>query len=326
MKKKGGITGVLLLITIILFITILIWHKEFNTQNYNEALMTKQIVPWGVQSINAPALWSEVTGKGVKVAILDSGINKHPDFGDNIKKGYNAIKPSELPIDDYGHGTIVCGIIAAQKNTFGIVGVAPEAELYPVKVLDSYGEGEILDVVNGIDWCIKNKIQIINMSFAIENDNDLLRSCVKRAIDAGIIVVASALNSYKGNAGFPASYDKVISVTAVDERLKICKTAPKGKVDFPAPGVDVLSVSDDKGYEKFTGTSIAAPHITGVIALISQDPKKFGLFGSKTEIQNDVYKLLKYLSKDLGQTGKDKVYGEGFVSFQNIKTKIKGDF
>lgn len=321
MKKSGIITGVLLSITIILVVTIVLWYKEIYIKNYNATLRTKQKVPWGVQSINAPALWSDVTGKGVKVAVLDSGINKHPDLGGNIKEGYNAINPSEFPIDDYGHGTIVCGVIAAQKNRFGIVGVAPEAELYPVKVLDSYGEGDILDVVNGIDWCIKNKIQIINMSFAIENDNDLLRSSVKRAIDAGIIVVASALNSYKGNAGFPASYDKVISVTAVDERLKICKTAPKGKVDFSAPGVDVLSIADDDGYEEFTGTSIAAPHITGVIALIFQDPKKFGLFGSKTEIQSDVYKLLKHLSKDLGQAGKDKVFGEGFVSFQNIKTK-----
>lgn len=82
--------------------------------------------------------------------------------------GFNAINPSELPIDDYGHGSLVAGVIAAKNNNIGVVGIAPDVELYPVKVLDKYGEGEITDIAEGVDWCIENKIQVINMSFAIE--------------------------------------------------------------------------------------------------------------------------------------------------------------
>ncbi|HOV28226.1 MAG TPA: S8 family peptidase [Pseudobacteroides sp.] len=284
-----------------------------------EILKTEQIVPWGVQSINAPAQWPEITGKGVKVAVMDSGINfNHPDFGDNIKKGFNTINPSELPIDDYGHGSLVAGVIAAKDNNIGVVGVAPDVELYPVKVLDKYGEGEITDIAEGVDWCIENKMQIINMSFAIEEDKPLLRSAIMKAVHAGIVVVASAMNSNGGDVGYPASYKEVISVTAVDQRNKICSTAPRGKIDFSAPGVGIVSTASNGGYEELLGTSLAAPHITGLIALIMQDPKRFGLSESKANLNDDIYNLLKRLTLDIGEKGKDRVFGEGFVTLKNI--------
>lgn len=312
----------ILLLLVVVFWTVLIWYKDFyepsDTVNI-EALKTMQIVPWGVDKTEAPALWTKVTGKGVKVAVMDSGMSfKHPDFGNNIKDGYNAIDPTQLPVDDYGHGTLVSGVIAAQHNEFGIVGIAPDVELYPIKVLDKYGEGEISDIVSGVEWCIKNKIQIINMSFAILEDKPLLRSAIDRAVNAGIIVVASASNTYDGgDAGYPASYDNVISVTAVDKRFRICKTAPRGKVNFSAPGVEVVSTSSDGGYEEFSGTSLAAPHITGIIALILQDPQKFELPKDKGYSYKDIYKVLKGLSKDLGQKDEDSTFGEGFVSLSN---------
>jgi subtilisin family serine protease len=254
---------------------------------------------------------------------MDSGINKHLDLGGNIKEGYNAINPSELPVDDYGHGTLVCGVIAAQNNDIGIVGIAPDVELYPIKVLDKYGEGNISVIANAVDWCVKNKIQIINMSFAIEEDKLLLRDAIMEAIDSGIIVVASGSNTYGGEVGYPASYERVISVTAIDKRFKIGKTSPRGKIDFSAPGVSIVSTSNDGDYEEFTGTSLAAPHITGLIALVLQNPKKFGLSNSKTNIQNEVYSLFKDFSKDLGNKGKDNVFGEGFVLLKTKETKIE---
>lgn len=287
-----------------------------------EKLKTEQIVPWGVQSINATDQWPELTGKGVKVAVMDSGINfNHPDFGDNIKKGFNAINPSELPIDDYGHGSLVAGVIAAKNNNIGVVGVAHDVELYPVKVLDKYGEGELADIAEGVDWCIENKIQIINMSFAIEEDELLLRSAIMKAVNAGIVVVASAMNSNGGDVGYPASYKEVISVTAVDQKNKICSIAPRGKIDFSAPGVDIVSTASNGGYEEFTGTSLATPHITGIIALVMQKPKKVGMSKSETGFQNEIYNILRRLTLDIGEKGKDKVFGEGFVTLK----KIRGD-
>ncbi|MCX8130551.1 MAG: S8 family peptidase [Clostridia bacterium] len=318
MKKGRIFLGVLLLIVVITAWNIFWGHKNFymskNLVNL-DTLKTKQIIPWGIKSIKASTLWSKATGKGVKVAIMDSGIDfKHPDFGKNIKEGYNAIDPMQLPKDNLGHGTLVSGVIAAQNNEFGIVGIAPDVELYPIKVLDNFGEGEISAIANGVEWCIKNKIQIINMSFAIPKDTPLLRNTITKAVDAGIIVVASANNSYCGEAGYPASYIKVISVTAVDNRFRICKTAPRGKIDFSAPGVGIVSTSSNGGYEELLGTSLAAPHITGLIALILQDPQKFGLSENNVNLPDDIYNILKSLSKDLGEKGKDRIFGEGFVA------------
>ncbi|WP_125153495.1 S8 family peptidase [Clostridium rectalis] len=278
-----------------------------------------QYIPWGVKSIIKDDLRSKFTGKGIKIAILDSGIKfNHPDFGLNIKHGYNVINPKELPIDDNGHGTLVAGVIGAQNNSIGIVGIAPYAEIYPVKVLDKYGEGDINDIAKGIDWCIENKIQIINMSFGILKDKPVLYNSVKKAIDSGILVVASTYNSYGQEVGYPASYDKVISVTAVDSKYRIGETSPRGKVDFSAPGTNILSTTVNNGYEYCSGTSFATPYISAVIALILENPKIFMLSGQENYAYEYIYNALKRMSKHLGGIGKNSTFGEGFVSVNNI--------
>jgi len=299
----------------------LIYYKaEFQTTDIN-LLKTQQMIPWGVKSVNASVLWTVTTGKGVKVAIMDSGIDfHHPDLGSSIKQGYNVIDPSTLPNDDYGHGTVVAGIIAAKNNTIGVIGVAPDAEIYPVKVLDKYGEGDISDIARGIDWCLDNEIQIINMSFAIEDDKPLLKSSIKKATDAGIIVVASASNSFGGNVGFPASYEKVISVTSVDEKMRLGKNPPRGKIDFCAPGVNILSTAMDGSYEQLSGNSLATPYITGCIALLLQNPTKYGLLVDKKNLISDVFEILKNESKN---SGDKSFYGEGFISISHSAPTYK---
>jgi subtilisin family serine protease len=179
-------------------------------------LSNHQTVRWNVNHITK----GDLTGEGIRIGILDSGIAyTHPDLS-NLQPGYNAIFPNALPIDDYGHGTLVTGIIASQNNNIGTIGIAPKAEIYPVKVLDKYGEGDIDDITKGIYWCIDNKIQIINMSFALPNDNQVLHDAINKAMQSGIIIVASASNTFGGSSEYPASYDQVISVTAVDIFLR----------------------------------------------------------------------------------------------------------
>lgn len=326
MKRSRAVLTVLLIFAIVTSISAFSGFGNLNFSGHTvniEALKTKQIIPWGVESVNASALWPDVTGKGVKIAVLDSGFNySHPDFGKNIRDGYNAMDPGKPIIDDYGHGTLICGVIAARHNSFGIAGIAPDAELYPVKVLDKYGEGDISDIEEGIDWCIENKIQIINMSFAIEKDIPLLHSAVEKAVNAGIIVVASSGNTFSTKAGYPASYEGVISVTAVDRKLRPGDTSPKGKIDFSAPGIKVISTASDGSYEECCGSSLAASHITGLIALVLQSPQEFGMPEGIKCTHNDVYNILKCFSKDLGEKGKDSIYGEGFVCLRN-KNNIK---
>lgn len=309
-----------IVISLICLIIFAIGYKIFTYSSCDEyvdlnTLNSKEVIPWGVKDVINPKLMSKYTGKGIKIAILDSGIDfNHPDFGGNIQKGYNVLNPSALPIDDYGHGTLVAGIIAAQNNKFGIVGIAPEADVYPVKVLDGYGEGNINDIVKGIDWCINNKIQIINMSFAILDDKPMLSNSIKKAIDSNIIIIASANNSYGGEVGYPASYDDIISVTAVDCNHKIAESAPVGKIDFCSPGVNILTTNANDGYSLANGTSLSTAYITALTALILQNPADFELSSISKCSQKDVYTTLKKLSKHLGGNGKNSTFGEGFVS------------
>ncbi|WP_342571530.1 S8 family peptidase [Paenibacillus sp. FSL R5-0749] len=298
-----------LLIIYILFIRT----SSPNTPVDLDRLKDHQTTPWGVLHIGSNNMWKNgVYGEKIRVAVMDSGVAlNHPDLRDNLKEGINIIDSTQPPLDDYGHGTLVIGVIGAVNNDYGVIGVAPKAEIYPVKVLDQNGYGEVDDLVKGIEWCINNDIQIINMSFSIKEDNQLFKSAIKRAVEKGIIIVASATNSLGGDIGFPAAYDGVISVVSIDEDLNIDKMSGRGKVDFSAPGVNVVSTSNDGGYTIISGTSIATPHISGAIALLLENNKYVNVHSLYQAVVYD----LKSISKDLGSKGYDEVYGNGFVQF-----------
>ncbi len=271
-----------------------------------------QQIPWGVKRVEADRAWIKTTGEGVKVAVVDSGIAKHKDLQKNIKGEFNAIEPGRSVIDPFGHGTHVSGIIASNNNKVGVVGVAPEAELYAVKVLDSFGSGYLSDLVEGIEWCINNGIQIINLSIEIESDLPLLRDSINRALNAGLIVVAAAGNTYSASATFPAGYEGVFSVSAIDETDKIADFSATGKIDFCAPGVDIYSTYINSGYSHMSGTSMAAPHITGVIALmladLRNDMDNDGIVSTK-----EVVNIICNCTEDIGTMGYDEIYGYGVL-------------
>lgn len=169
--------------------------------------------------------------------------------------------------DDNGHGTHVAGIIAAVDNTIGVVGVAPKASVYAVKVLDRSGAGYVSDVIAGIDWCVSNGVQVANMSLGTNSDIQSLHDACDRARAAGVCLVAAAGND-GGSVDFPAAYDSVIAVAAVDR----ADTRPSWSSWGPAilvaaPGVDVYSTWKDGTYKTVSGTSMAAPHVAGTLAL-----------------------------------------------------------
>lgn len=272
-----------------------------------EEYESKELLSWGMKEMNIPQYWSKgLTGNGIKIAVLDSGINfNHPDIGTNVKDGFNALNPGTLPIDDYGHGTLMTGIIGSEHNSFGIKGIAPDSEIYPVKVLDRFGEGEFVHIQRGIDWCIDNNIDVINMSFAVPEDHPELKHAINKALDKNIIIVASVMNSYGEISGYPASYNGVISVTSVDKYFRKGESASIGDIDFAMPGVDVITTSNDLSYQYVSGTSIAAPHLTGLIALMLQDSHMN---------YSELMEQLKAKAIDIGDEGFDSDFGWGFIN------------
>ncbi|MBI4051578.1 MAG: S8 family peptidase [Elusimicrobia bacterium] len=235
--------------------------------------------PWGIDRVKAPLAWSQSRGAGVKVGIVDTGIDpEHPDLKGNVAGGFNATSTETWKwLDDHGHGTHVGGTVAALDNQIGVVGVAPLAQLYGVKVLDANGSGYWSDIAKGIEWCVQNNIRVINMSLGGRSGNESVRQTIVAAYEAGITIVASAGNS-GSSVGFPAAYEQTLAISASNSKDEIATFSSRGpEVDFIAPGVKVLSTTGG-AYASWSGTSMSAPHMTGLVALKlaqngSLDPK-----------------------------------------------------
>lgn len=235
-----------------------------------------QEIPWNISQVGAELAWTATTGKAVRVAICDTGIDlDHPDLIENIAGEVNLIKSKKSGDDDSGHGTHVAGVVAAADNQIGVVGVGPGIALFAVKVLDHKGRGWLSDLIDAFDWCIANDIQVINMSFGTLNDNPSFHEAVQRVFETGIVQVASAGNNGEegGDISFPARYPETIAVSAVDMFGNFAPFSSYGdEIDLTAPGVDIRSTYDDGDYEIFDGTSMSAPHVTGAAALILTTP------------------------------------------------------
>lgn len=227
-----------------------------------------QQVPWGVDRIDAEYAHSAgYTGLGVKVAVLDTGIDyKHPDLDDNCYGGVNVINPRKSYKDDNGHGTHVAGIIAAEDNEIGVVGVAPDASLYGVKALDRNGSGWLSDIIAGLEWCVNNEMDIVNMSLGSNSDIQAFHDACDAA-SAKVILVAAAGND-GGAVDYPAAYNSVIAVSATNISDGLAYFSSYGsEIEIAAPGVNILSTYKRDGYETHSGTSMAAPHVAGTLAL-----------------------------------------------------------
>jgi len=217
-------------------------------------------------------------------------------------------------MDDYGHGTHVAGTVAAEDNGEGVVGVAPEAELYALKVLNSNGSGSFSDVIAALQWCVDNGIQVTNNSYGSSGDpGETLEIAFDNAYyDYGIIHVAAAGNSGNppgtgDNVGYPAAYESVIAVAATDqndERAQSSSTGPD--LELSAPGVAIKSTLLGGGYGEKSGTSMASPHVAGTAALAWAVDPTYSNSAVRTQLQNT--------ADDLGATGGDSEYGYGLVN------------
>ncbi len=240
-------------------------------QNLPRIFDPEQAVPWGVKQIKAPQLWPLTMGSSVRIGVVDTGVDfGHPDLRPSLAHGINLLKRNSLPHDDNGHGTHIAGTIAASNQRRGIMGVAPRATIYPVKAFDRHGIAHISDIILAIHWCIDNRMDIINMSFGMKTRNTLLLNAIRHAYRTGILVVASSGNDgTPRSVDYPARFLQTISVGATSRNRTICSFSNRGKgIDIFAPGERIFSTWPGGRYNELSGTSMAASHVTGTLALI----------------------------------------------------------
>lgn len=225
-------------------------------------------VPWGISRVNAASAWAVTKGQGVKVAVIDTGIDcNHPDLKANCAGGYNALDPKKPAMDDNEHGTHVAGTIAGVLDGKGVVGVAPKARLYAVKVLDKDGAGGLSSIIKGLIWCGNNKMDVANMSLGAPMGTIFMRAALKYATVRGVAVFAAAGND-GGSVNYPGAYPEAITISALAPNETIAKFSSRGnQVAFIAPGVDVKSTVPGGRYDSYAGTSMATPHMAGLGAL-----------------------------------------------------------
>jgi len=228
-------------------------------------------IPWGVQQVKAPAAWSTTTGHRVKIGVIDTGVDfSHPDLKHSLSRGINLLNRSMLPHDDNGHGTHIAGTIAAANQVQGMIGIAPRSQIFPVKAFDHNGSAFVSDIILGIDWCVRNRVNIINMSFGMKTRSKALLTAITNAYNAGVVVVASSGNDGKRRAvDYPARYSQTISVGATTKLRRIAPFSNRGSyIDIYAPGDKIVSSWLRGKYNEMSGTSMATSHVSGAIALL----------------------------------------------------------
>lgn len=246
---------------------------------------------WNLKAIDVEKAWAKTKGKGITVAVIDTGVSKVEDLKNtNFVKGYDFVNDREEASDDNGHGTHVAGTIAqSTNNNFGVAGIAYEASIMPLKVLSASGGGTISDIAEAIIFAADNGANVINMSLGGGGESKLMQSAIDYAYKKGVVIVAAAGNSNRNAAFYPARYPKVIAVSATSSTGEKAPYSNYGAgVDVSAPGGAITrGKNGEKGdisggilqntidpktkesvFRYFQGTSMAAPHVSGVVALI----------------------------------------------------------
>jgi subtilisin len=230
----------------------------------------KPFIPSGIRSLRVPAVWKRSLGARVRIGIIDTGVDyAHPDLQPVLSRGINLIHPRTLPLDDNGHGTHIAGTIAA-AGRWAMTGIAPQATLLPVKAFDHNGSAYVSDIIKGIDWCVQNGVDIINMSFGMKKRSEAMLEAVRNARSSGVVIVASSGNDgRRGFIDYPARFPQTISVGALDKKGGIASFSNRGKrIDVYAPGEQVVSTWPNRRYHEMNGTSMATSHVTGILALV----------------------------------------------------------
>lgn len=226
---------------------------------------------WAEQLLRLPEVWRRTQGEGVRVAVLDTGVDPdHPDLAGAIERTRDFT--GEGIEDLNGHGTHCAGVIAARRNEIGFIGTAPLAMLLIGKVLRDSGGGTLQAVADAVRWAVDEKVDIISLSLGAPEGDAALHEAIHTALAKGVIVICAAGNSgalFANNIGYPGRYGSVITVAAHDQHGQPSGFSSRGaEIDFMAPGQDIWSTYRQGGYAKLSGTSMATPFVAGLAALV----------------------------------------------------------
>lgn len=306
------------------------WYVDAIVRDSKMSLF-QDTLDWGVDDVEAERVWGgaedakdvvsgNVAGNGIKVAILDTGIDyTHPDLDDVYSGGYDYVDDDSDPKDGNGHGTHCAGIVAAEDNGEGVIGVAPMTSLYAVRVLDDQGSGYTSDIIAGIDWAINNGMNVISMSLGGGSYDDAFNDAINRAYNADIVVCAASGNDGEGTVSYPAAYTNAIAVGAIDSNHELASFSNYGtEQEVVAPGVDIYSTMPtyrvtltswwygySNNYDQMSGTSMACPMVAGVVSLIRD--------ANPDLTAPEVRDILQTTAVDLGSSGWDQYFGYGEV-------------
>lgn len=282
---------------------------------------------WNLKAIDVEKAWAKTKGKGITVAVIDTGVSKVDDLKNtNFVKGYDFVNDREDASDDNGHGTHVAGTIAqSTNNNFGVAGIAYEASIMPLKVLSASGGGTISDIAEAIIFAADNGANVINMSLGGGGESKLMQEAIDYAYKKGVVIVAAAGNSNRNAAFYPARYPKVIAVSATSSTGEKAPYSNYGAgIDVAAPGGAITrGKNGEKGdmsggilqntidpktkesvFRAFQGTSMAAPHVSGVVALIE---------ASGVKNPEKVFQVLKQSSRKVSDDTLN-YYGSGHLN------------
>ena len=264
---------------------------------------------WYLPNIEAPDAWDISLGKDVIIALVDSGVDlDHEDLVDNIlPDGWDFGNDDDDPNDEYGHGTQVCGVIAAiQNNNLGISGIAPESKILPLKISES-GVPIASAVAEAILYASDHGAKIINLSLQLGGDPQVVTDAVDYAVTNGILLVAAAGQDPRGPVRFPANLENVMAVSAADDTNGLWFNSNYGpEIELTAPGEDIYTTKLGGGHITSSGTSLSAPMVSAVAALIIASHPRFS--------GEQIRERLITNADDLGDPEWDQYFGHGKVN------------
>ncbi len=265
---------------------------------------------WNLPAIRTEDGWKISRGnEDVIIAIIDTGIDmKHPDLAKRIVDGYNVLNDSPMPNDDNGHGTHVAGIIASETNNgVGIAGMTWYNRIMPIKAMNADGYGTSFDVAQGIRWAVEHGADVINMSLGNYKASKALKEAIDYAYEKDVIMVAASGNEDTDQTSYPAAFENVIGVAAVNLNLNRAEFSNYGDyIDVAAPGVDIASTYIEGQYASLSGTSMATPHVAALAGLIKS---------YQPDLKNsEIIRIIEETTDDVGDPGKDIYTGNGVIN------------